>query len=68
MASEGSSRGIIQYGMLAVKRWPRMEMDVSSQSASIEQKPVNHRESAEHESNPQAVSATRSCEDVFGEF
>ena len=42
-------------------------MDVSSQSASIEQKPVNHRESAEHESNPQAASGTRSCEDVFGE-
>ena len=43
-------------------------MDVSSQSASIEQKPVNHRESAEHESNPQAVTETRNCEDMFGEL
>ena len=57
------------------KRWQSqagmeqgMEMDVSSQSASKKQKPVNHRESAEHESNPQAASATRSCEEVFGEF
>ena len=31
-------------------------------------KSVNHRENAEHESNPQAASATRNCEDVFGEF